>query len=164
MQVRNFRTPRRAVLFARLGVAVEQIAVRQLKRLQFIVRDEIMHGVVVAVAHLRHELRQRPVLRAPLDVVRKIAAEPPDVSRVLVERFKQRENFLQLLRRELAPVREIFQPHFLRAVLQKDPVQLHVVINVIRLLFARDAVKRRLCDIHKTLLHKLRHLAVEKRQ
>ena len=74
------------------------------------------------------------------------------------------KNFLELLRREFAAVGEIFQLHFLRAVLQQNAVQLHVVVNVIRLFLARDRVKRRLRDINKTLLHELRHLAVEKRQ
>ncbi len=74
------------------------------------------------------------------------------------------KNFLQLLWRKFASVREIFQLHFLRAVLQQDAVELRVVVNVIGLLFARDAVKRRLRDINVTVLDELRHLPVEKRE
>ena len=48
--------------------------------------------------------------------------------------------------------------------MQQNAVQLDIVINVVGFLLARDAVKRRLRDVNEALLHKLRHLAVEKGQ
>ena len=83
---------------------------------------------------------------------------------MLVQRFEQRKDFLKLLRRELASVGEVFQLHFFHTILQQDAVELDVVVNVIGLLLARDAVKRRLRNIHKTLLYQLRHLAVKECQ
>ena len=69
-----------------------------------------------------------------------------------------------MLRRELAPVGQILQAHFLRAVLQQDAIELIVVVHVVRALLARDRVERRLRDIDEPLLHELVHLPVEERQ
>ena len=89
----------------------------------------------------------RPFFAAFFHIIAKIAAVTADDCRVFVERFEQLQNFFELLRRELAPVREVFQLHFLRADLQQNVVQLRVVIHVFGAFLARDRVKRRLRDI-----------------
>ena len=104
---------------------------------------------------------------AALDGVRKqsrVAALPPDVSRMPVELFEQLQHFFKLLLGELFSVGQIFQAHFLGRDLDQNLVQLRVVIHVIRSLFARDGIERRLGDVNKALFHELRHLPVEESQ
>ena len=119
VQTGNFGAPGRALFLPfNFRVAAKKIVVRGLELFHVFVAQEIMHGLIVAVADLDHELRQRAVLCAPVNVITEVPAEPLDVGRVFVKRFKQRENFFELLWRELAVVRKIPQPHFLRAVLK----------------------------------------------
>ena len=61
-------------------------------------------------------------------------------------------------------VGKVPQPHFLRAELDENLVQLRVVIHVFHAFLARDLVERRLGDVDKALSDQLRHLPVEKRQ
>src|SRR5277367_3526827 len=108
MQVGVNRATRRAVLLSQLGVAIEKIGIGGFEFFQFLARDEIMYGLVVAFAHLDEVRRIIAAARTLPDVIAKIAALPPHIRRVLIERFKQRENFLKLLLRELFSVHKTF--------------------------------------------------------
>src|ERR1700722_19376756 len=166
MQIRLDRAARLVLrlvgFFLRLGIVKIGILVLELLHVVKVVK--IMNRFVIAFADFDDENRERAFLAALLDVITEIAALTTDERRVFVERFEQRQNFFELLRRKFTTVRKIFQLHFFRAVLQQDAVELNVVINVIGLPFARDAVKRRLRDVNVAILDELRHLAIKKRE
>ena len=148
---------------AHLAVAI-QVGVLGLELLHRGEILEVMDRLLISFAHLDEVNGEGVVHVALLHIVREVPALPLDEGRVFVQRLQQREDFLQLLRRELAPVGQILQAHFLRAVLQQDAIEVIVVVHVVRALLARDRVERRLRNIDEPLLHELVHLPVEERQ
>ena len=81
--------------------------------------------------------------------------------RQFLERF---ENILQLRCSDLLVVRQILQPHILRAERDQDFVQLDVVIDVFLALFSFDLIERRLRDVNLARAHQFGHLPEEKGQ
>ena len=112
---------------------------RGLELLQLVVGEEIMHGLVVAFAHFDQMLRatRRPWI-ALLHVIGEIAAMPADVVACLSSASSSSRISLSCFGVNSLPSARFFKPHFLGADLNQDLVQLHVVIDVLLALLARD--------------------------
>ena len=83
---------------------------------------------------------------------------------MLVEGLEQAENLFQLFGRHFLAVGQILQADFLGTILEEDPVELIVVVDVVGPLFAGDRIERRLGDVHVPIPDELGHLAIEEGQ
>ena len=109
-------------------------------------------------------LRQGSVRRATGHVFSEVTALPADESGMLVEGFEQPQDFLQLLGGNFLTIGQVLQSDLFGTVLEQDPIELVVVVDVIRPLLAGDGIQRRLSDVHVAVPDELGHLAVEEGQ
>src|SRR5687767_15904206 len=80
-----------------------------------------MHRLRIALAHLYKMAWQRiALLIAMIDVIRKVAAVTSQRAGVLVKRFKQLQDFRELIFGKLFVVSQVAQPHFLGAKLDEN--------------------------------------------